>query len=147
MKDYELGHFIRFWDTPGLGDGVEQDKQNIALINGLIDMDYLSNGDEYKRTSFIPYPYSQHLIDQGFGSLAKHLDFVLVIVEGSNKDMGMTYKLLNEVLMPKIQADNILVAINQAYRTNANFKTPPFKFTVVDLNSPTMYFILVQVVM
>ena len=39
---------------------------------------------------------------------------VLVIIEGSNRDMGTTYQLLNEVVIPNIQSDRILVAINQA---------------------------------
>ncbi|ERL20496.1 hypothetical protein HMPREF1986_02174 [Oribacterium sp. oral taxon 078 str. F0263] len=39
---------------------------------------------------------------------------VIVIVEGSNRDMGTTYTLLNEVLVPNIQKNRILVIINQA---------------------------------
>ncbi|MGN1033782.1 MAG: hypothetical protein ACI4PU_09930, partial [Intestinibacter sp.] len=34
--------------------------------------------------------------------------------EGSNRDMGTTYKLLNEIVVPNFQSDRILVAINQA---------------------------------
>ena len=39
---------------------------------------------------------------------------VLVIIEGSSRDMDSTYTLLNDVLVPYIQNDRILVAINQA---------------------------------
>ena len=42
------------------------------------------------------------------------VDMVLVVIEGVNRDMGTTYRLLNEVLIPNIQADRILVAINQS---------------------------------
>ena len=38
----------------------------------------------------------------------------VVVIEGSNRDMGTTYALLNEVLVPSIQSDRILVLINQA---------------------------------
>lgn len=38
----------------------------------------------------------------------------LVIIEGANRDMGTTYTLLNEVIVPNIQRDRILVVINQA---------------------------------
>lgn len=39
---------------------------------------------------------------------------VIVIIEGANRDMGTTYTLLNEVIVPNIQKDRILVLINQA---------------------------------
>lgn len=42
------------------------------------------------------------------------IDMVVVVIEGSNRDMGTTYKLLNEVIVPNIQGDRILVVINQA---------------------------------
>ena len=39
---------------------------------------------------------------------------VLVIIEGINRDMGSTYRLLNEIIVPNFQRDRILVAINQS---------------------------------
>lgn len=42
------------------------------------------------------------------------IDMVLVIIEGTNRDMGTTYTLLNEVIVPNIQRDRILILINQA---------------------------------
>ena len=39
---------------------------------------------------------------------------VLVVIEGSNRDMGTTYTLLNDVIVPNIHAERILVAINRA---------------------------------
>ena len=38
----------------------------------------------------------------------------IVIIEGVNRDIGTTYTLLNEVIVPNIQKDRLLVAINQA---------------------------------
>ena len=37
-----------------------------------------------------------------------------MVLEGLNRDMGSTYTLLNEVIVPNIQAERILVVINQA---------------------------------
>lgn len=39
---------------------------------------------------------------------------MLVILDGSGRDMGTTYRLLNEVVAPNFQIDRVLVAINQA---------------------------------
>lgn len=38
----------------------------------------------------------------------------LIIIEEANRDMGTTYALLNEVIVPNIQSDRIFIAINQA---------------------------------
>jgi hypothetical protein len=90
LDSYELSDLIRFWDTPGLGDGVEKDK-----IHGKKLVDLL-----YK-------PYNLDSNTYGW------IDLVLVIIEGANRDMGTTYKLLNEIIVPNFQKERILVAINQ----------------------------------
>lgn len=71
---------------------------------------------------------------------------VIVIIEGGNRDMGTTYTLLNEVIIPNFQRDRILVAINQAdftmkghhwnyyinkleYRTSTFFEKSSFIYT------------------
>lgn len=86
-----LNDIFRIWDTPGLGDGVNIDKIHKKKMIDLLNRKYYHYGDEY-----------------GF------IDMVLVIIEGSNRDMGTTYTLLNDVIIPNIQSDRILVAINQA---------------------------------
>lgn len=91
LDSYKLNRFFRLWDTPGLGDGVEIDEIHKKKMIDLL----------YKT-------YKQHGKDYGF------IDMCLVIIEGSNRDMGTTYTLLNEVLVPNIQSDRILVVINQA---------------------------------
>lgn len=42
------------------------------------------------------------------------IDTVLVILDGSGRDMGTTYHLLNDVIAPNFQIKRVLVAINQA---------------------------------
>jgi predicted GTPase len=91
LASYELNGVARFWDTPGLGDGVEKDKTHAKKIVDLLYKTYTKNGAYY-----------------GW------VDLVLVVIEGVNRDMGTTYRLLNEVIVPNIQADRILVAINQS---------------------------------
>lgn len=91
LTSYQLNDVFRLWDTPGLGDGVEADKIHSKR---LIDLLYKTYSLDNKTYGFI--------------------DMVVVVIEGSNRDMGTTYKLLNEVIVPNIQGDRILVVINQA---------------------------------
>lgn len=88
---YELNNLFRLWDTPGLGDGVVIDQSHKKKMIDLLHKTYFRDGAEY-----------------GF------IDIVLVIIEGANRDMGTTYEILNEVIVPNIQNDRIFVVINQA---------------------------------
>lgn len=91
LNSYVLSNLIRFWDTPGLGDGVDIDKIHCKKIINLLYKTYVLDNTTY-----------------GW------IDLVLVIIEGSNRDMGTTYNLLNDVIVPNFQKERILVAINQA---------------------------------
>ena len=42
------------------------------------------------------------------------IDLVLIVIEGSNRDMGTNYKLLDNIIIPNFQKNRILVAVNQA---------------------------------
>ena len=91
LNSYSLNDSFRLWDTPGLGDGIAIDKIHKKKIIDLL--------------------YKTYSIDE---NIYGFIDMVLVIIEGSNRDMGTTYQLLNEVVIPNIQSDRILAAINQA---------------------------------
>ncbi|WP_270466159.1 MULTISPECIES: GTPase family protein [Fusobacterium] len=91
LDAYALNDFFRVWDTPGLGDGIENDKIHKKKLIDLLYKTYSVDNQIY-----------------GF------IDMVLVIIEGATRDMGSTYTLLNEVIVPNIQKNRILVAINQA---------------------------------
>lgn len=91
LDSYKLNDSFRLWDTPGLGDGKQKNKEHSEKLVDLLYEDYLSDNITY-----------------GF------VDLVLVIIEGSNRDMGTTYKLLNEIIVPNFQKDRIFVVINQA---------------------------------
>lgn len=93
VKSYKLSDDFRLWDSPGLGDGYERDavhgKKIIAKLN----------------QSFQPA-----------GTSARYglVDLVLVVIDGSGRDMGSTFQILNNVIVPNFPRDRILVAINQA---------------------------------
>lgn len=91
LDSYRLNELIRFWDTPGLGDGVYADTIHSRKLVDLLYKTYVIDEKEY-----------------GF------IDSVLIIIEGSNRDMGTTYKLLNDIIVPNFQSERIIVAINQA---------------------------------
>ena len=91
ISSMELNEFIRFWDSPGLGDSLTNDKNYARELVDLLYRDY-------------------HMDDHQYGLI----DTVLVVLDGSGRDMGTTYKLLNEVVVPNFQVDRVLVAINQA---------------------------------
>lgn len=88
---HSLHEKMRFWDTPGLGDGVEKDRRYAKELVQLLYRDYHMDGQQYGL-----------------------IDTVLVILDGTGRDMGTTYRLLNEVIVPHFQRDRILVAVNQA---------------------------------
>ena len=88
LDSYRLNDSFRLWDTPGLGDGKQNDKDHSRSLINLLYKDY---GEK-----------------NGF------IDLVLVILDGSSRDMGTTYKLLNEVVVPNFQKERVLIAINQA---------------------------------
>jgi len=88
---YMLNDYFCLWDTPGLGDGIQKDIEHSKKIIDLLYKTYEINNYKY-----------------GF------IDMILVVLDGGSRDMGTTYKLLNEIIIPNFQADRILVAINQA---------------------------------
>ncbi len=90
IQKYELDKLI-LWDSPGLGDGKEKDaihsKNIIKKLNEL---------DSNKKPL---------------------IDLVLVILDGSSRDLGTSYELINKVIIPNLGKNakkRILVAINQA---------------------------------
>lgn len=89
IEKYKIGNLI-LWDTPGLGDGTETDEHHKEVITEL-----LREKDEEGNAL---------------------IDLVLVILDGSTKDLGTSYKILNEVIIPELKNDTsrILVALNQA---------------------------------
>lgn len=90
IAKYELGNLV-LWDSPGLGDGKEADNRHAKnIINKLLEVDSKGNA---------------------------LIDLVLVILDGSSRDLGTSYELINNVIIPNLGKDKdkrIIVAINQA---------------------------------
>ena len=91
IKKYELKNLV-LWDTPGLGDGKEADELHSRnIIN--------------------------KLGEQGTDGKAL-IDLVLVILDGSSRELGTSFNLINNVIIPNLgnaqdKKNRILVAINQ----------------------------------
>lgn len=86
---YDFQNIVLF-DSPGLGDGKEAD---IRHAKGIMDKLLETKSD---------------------GSLL--IDLVLVILDGSSRDLGTSYQLITEVIIPNLGEDTsrLLIAINQA---------------------------------
>ncbi len=89
IKKYEFDNIVLF-DSPGLGDGKDAD---IRHSKNIIDKLYEKGSD------------GNPLID-----------LVLVILDGSTRDLGTSFELINSVIIPNLGDDyeRLLVAINQA---------------------------------
>ena len=89
IEKYTIGNLV-LWDTPGLGDGTEIDEHHKEVITELLREK-----------------------DEDGNAL---IDLVLVILDGSTRDLGTSYKILNDVIIPELGGENnrILVALNQA---------------------------------
>lgn len=91
IAKYELDNLI-IWDTPGLGDGVENDER--------ITRDIIKKLNE---------------VDEECNPL---IDMVVVILDASSKDLGTSYELINKVLIPclgeEAAKERILIALNQS---------------------------------
>lgn len=89
IQKYELDNIV-LYDSPGLGDGKEADRRHAKnIIDKLVE----KNDD---------------------GDLL--IDLVLVLLEGGTRDLGTSFELINNVIIPNLGDDTsrLLVAINQA---------------------------------
>ena len=99
-------------------------RKNVAIVGNGVDPETMSlefyslndvfNGvknDEIHKRKLVNLLYKTYSLD---GNIYGWVDLAIVVLEGLNRDMGSTYTLLNEVIVPNIQADRILVVINQA---------------------------------
>ena len=87
VSGYKLDN-LYLHDTPGLGESTEKDKEHIEKIkNALLQVD--SEGNAV-------------------------IDVVLVIVDGSHRDMKSSFELINDVIIPNLKnKDRILIGINR----------------------------------
>ncbi len=91
VSSYTVHDYLRIYDSAGLGDGLDADKRHSIAIAEILNA---------KCTS----------LDETYGLI----DLVLVILDGASRDLGTTYQLLESVVLNRITADRVVVAINQA---------------------------------
>lgn len=89
IEKCELSNIV-LYDSPGLGDGKEADLEHAKNIKAKL----YETDDK--------------------GNLL--IDLVLVILDGGSRDLGTSFQLINEVIIPNLGEDKkrLLVAINQA---------------------------------
>ena len=90
ISSYTL-HNLTLWDTAGLGDGYANDKLHAKAIRNKLN-ETTTDGELL-------------------------IDLVLVIIDGSTRDLGTATQLINELVIPSLgdkSNERILVAINQA---------------------------------
>lgn len=85
INRYPLKNLI-LWDTPGLGDDPEKDKRYGEDIVRLLK--------KKKDGEFL-------------------IDEVVLIIDGSNRDMGTSYEILEKIILPNINKERVTIAINQ----------------------------------
>lgn len=87
IQKYEMDHMV-LWDTPGLGDHPEKDKKYaVEIANALKQKD--ENGELL-------------------------IDGVVVLMDGSNRDMGTAYEVIEKIIIPYIgDTRRMVIAINQ----------------------------------
>lgn len=89
IQRYDYNNLV-LWDSPGLGDGKEADRRHAKnIIAKLNELD--ENGNPL-------------------------IDLVLVILDGGSRDLGTSYELINQVIIPNLGEDKskrILIAINK----------------------------------
>lgn len=90
IQKFKLANLI-LWDSPGFGESDEADKESERKIIELLNE--VDENDCYK------------------------IDLVMVVVDGSSKDFGTVFRLINQIIIPNLGEggrDRILVVINQS---------------------------------
>lgn len=94
ISEYKINDYFRIHDSAGLGDGKANDERHAENIIDMLMKTVSVGGDKSTPYGFI--------------------DMVMVILDGSSRDLGTTYQLLRDVILPVFDPKRIIVLINQA---------------------------------
>ena len=91
IKSYELNDKITLWDSPGLGDGMRDTEHARKIVD---------------------------LLRRKDSSGAYMIDLVLVLADATSRDLGTTYSLISDVIVPNLGNENdkktrIIAALNK----------------------------------
>lgn len=92
ISAHSLHDYIRFHDSPGLGDGKEADALHAKNITK--ELFKTISSEDFGKVGFI--------------------DLAMVLLDGSTRDMGTAFRLLESVVLKCIEPERVVVAINQA---------------------------------
>ena len=90
ITPFKLGNNIRLWDTPGLGDGTQEDKIHKRAIKRLLKHNVEVNGKIYGL-----------------------IDLVILIIDSSSRDLSSSYTIVRKILK-HIAPERVLIIVNQA---------------------------------
>ena len=91
VSAYTLSDALNLHDSAGLGEGLYADEENARDIKKALQRSCINKG-KYFRV----------------------VDLVMVILDGSSRDLGTTTALLCDPILKQIDPDRIIIAINQA---------------------------------
>ena len=94
ITQYVVNDVFRLHDTAGLGDGLAADKIHSQNLTQLL-LKTCKSDDIHKK-------------EYGF------IDLALVILDGSHRDLGTTYKILEQIVLECVEPDRVIIAINQS---------------------------------
>lgn len=91
ISSHKLNDFFRLHDSAGLGDGKAADRDHANNISVELRKVCGNNGKFYR-----------------------YIDLVLVVLDGSSRDLGTAFRLLESIVIKTIESKRIIVVINQA---------------------------------
>ncbi len=90
IKKFIVDENVTLWDSPGLGDGIKDTEHEKKIIK---------------------------LLEEKNNENKNLIDCVLVIVDAGSKDLGTSFKLINDIIIPNLgehPEKRIIIAINKA---------------------------------
>ncbi len=93
ISAYKLHDYLRVHDSAGLGDGKDSD-----LVH----------------SKNITYELLKRVNVEGINEDFLLIDLVMVLLDGSSRDMGTAYRILEQTILKNIEPDRVIVAINKA---------------------------------
>lgn len=88
ISNYQVNEFFRIWDTPGFGDSPTRDWEYGRELRYLLGT--VANGSVFL------------------------IDFVLIVLDASSRDLKTIENVLKDVILPNFPANRIIFCMNQA---------------------------------
>lgn len=117
IRQYELGHNLTLWDSPGFGDSKDNDRQYAQQVTQLLQKK-----------------------DNDGKAL---IDLVVVIVDNGSRDLGTVYQLISNVIISNLAEEDknrVVVALNKTdllagglyWNAETNRPEPKLELKIID---------------